>query len=78
MNTLVNYLFVLITLISVYNFTFGVNLRHWLGWLQVFVGFITGVFVAWGQGVGSQTITGVFFLFLTIWLGHIRWRQRKG
>ncbi len=78
MNIIINSFFIAIYLMAAYSFAFGVNLRHWFGWIQVFFGFLSGVMVAWGQGIYPQLTTGVFFLILTMWLGNIRWRQRKG
>ena len=72
------YLFPLLLLICSLSIGFGVNLKKWYGWAQVFASFLLGWLMAWpSQNVTERIISGAFFAVLTILLGPIVWKRRQ-
>ena len=78
MNSLLNWLFIFLVLIVALSMAYGVNMKKWYGWAQVFSGFLLGLLM--GTNTAERMITGIFFAAMTVWLGSIvwkRWQQHK-
>ena len=73
MNELFAGLAILSMLIVVSSMGFGVNLKKWYGWAQVFSGFLLGFLMA--GGLVERVFFAIFFGLLTLWFGPIAWKR---
>jgi hypothetical protein len=66
---------VLSMLIVSFSMGFGVNLKKWYGWVQVFSGFLLGFLM--GQELAERWILAIFIGLLTLGFGPIAWKRRQ-
>ncbi len=64
---------ILSMIIVAVSWALGVNLKSWLGWVQVASGFLLGFLM--GQNIAERMICGIFLTLLTIWFGPIAWKR---
>ena len=77
MDSFLNLIFIVLTIVCTFSITFGTNLKKWYGWLQVLAGFLLGLLVGASQNMVSDLITGAFFALLIILFGPIMWKRRQ-
>jgi len=75
MNNLLNFLVIFLLVVSALSIAYGVNIRKWYGWGQVFLAFLLGLLM--GTNIAERMIAGIFLAVMTAWLGPIAWKRRQ-
>lgn len=75
MNDLLSLLFIFSLVVFAVSTAYGVNIRKWYGWVQVFFAFLCGFLM--GSNIAERMIAGIFFAGMAIWLGSIIWKRRQ-
>lgn len=75
MDTIYFFFYILLILNFGSSVGFGVNLKKWYGWAQVFLGFVSGFIGA--KKLVDGIVPGVLLALLLIWLGPIVWKRRQ-
>jgi hypothetical protein len=73
MDELIAGLAILSMIIVAVSMALGVNLKSWLGWVQVASGFLLGFLM--GQNLAERMISAIFFTLLVIWFGPMAWKR---
>ena len=77
MSQSISWVVIFLALINGYSVGFGVNLRKWYGWIQIFAGFLFGFFLFFEDpGLGGKIAVGVIVAGILLILGPPAWKRR--